>query len=407
MDDSKRRGWLLPAILAASVLALASLGERLKVSYRTPLSGCAYDNGTGGASGLYRWCARMGLPATLLEVPIAEASETLPSPSGNVVITMGDGPWSPADETMEPEGWRPIRDWLERGNSLIVVTGAPRDLPEPLRKDLFSDKLREVDPAVSALPNAASTLLGRSVDDRPETVESSVTDDGSLTIEREGPRWASAGGDERSRSVPVQLAGDARGGVLYRIPVGLGSCYVLLDPFAWANAGLDSGENARVLAAILGREIGGGSLAIDEYRHGHGRAESFLTYLLGLPGAPAFLWLALAWALLYYYGRNVRLRPAERYEGPERRTAQEYIDAVAQLHERARAAPLAVEAVAARLRHLVSASGGHDPSAAALLEAADAYVRSGSRPAAPREAVRLVAGLVQLRKRLYGTRTVS
>ncbi len=43
---------------------------------------------------------------------------------------------------------------------------------------------------------------------------------------------------------------------------------------------------------------------------------------------------------------------SKSYVERERRTAQEYIDAVAQLYERARAAPLVVEAVARRLRQL-------------------------------------------------------
>ena len=80
---------------------------------------------------------------------------------------------------------------------------------------------------------------------------------------------------------------------MFRIPVGSGAVYVLLDEFAWTNTGLDQGDNARVLAEILGREIRGGALAFDEYRHGHGRAESFLAYLLNLPGSSAIMWLGV------------------------------------------------------------------------------------------------------------------
>ncbi|WP_165075807.1 DUF4350 domain-containing protein [Paludisphaera rhizosphaerae] len=395
-------------LLLLGLLALGMLGDRLRVSYRTALTGCAYDNGTGGASGLYRWCDRMGLPATLLDVPTIEAFEGSPSPSGNVVITMGDGSWSPSDEEMEADAWLPIRAWLERGNTLIIVTSDPDELPKPVRNNLLAGKLRVIDPADSSKRPISAALRGEGlVDNRPETVEAPTVGDGSLTVEAKGPRWAAKSTADEAVESGWRLAGDAKGGVLYRIPVGRGSCYILLDAFAWTNAGLDAGENAQVLASILDREIDEGTVAIDEYRHGHGRAESFLTYLVGLPGAPAFLWLALAWALLYYYGRNVRLRPAERYELQERRTAQEYIDAVAQIHERARAAPIAVEAVAARLRQLVRSSSGGDPAAEALLKEADAYVESGRRPSSPHEAVRLVTRLVQLRKRLYGTRTVS
>jgi hypothetical protein len=180
----------------------------------------------------------------------------------------------------------------------------------------------------------------------------------------------------------------------------------LLDDFAWTNAGLDHGENARVLAEILGRELRGGVLAMDEYRHGHGRPESFLAYLLNLPGSSALLWLGAIWALLYAYGRNVRLKPVEPYVQRERRTAQEFIDAVAQLYERARAAPLVVEAVARRLRQVARSSADSWSAVDALVSRAEAYVKAEERPPAPTAATKLVRELIQLRKRLYGTRTV-
>ena len=162
-----------------------------------------------------------------------------------------------------------------------------------------------------------------------------------------------------------------------------------------------------MLAELLGREIRGGVLALDEYRHGHGRTESFLTYLLNLPGSSALMWLAAIWALLYFYGRNVRLKPVEAYVERERRTAQEYIDAVAQLYERARAAPLVVEAVARRLRQLSRSSAEHPPSVEVLLRSAEDYTKAEERPASPTAAIHLVNELIQLRKRIYGTRTVS
>jgi hypothetical protein len=403
------------------VLAFALLESRLGVSYRTPLSGCAYDAGTGGASGLHRWCGRVDIPTTLLEVPLAEATRTLSAPTGNVLLTMGDGPWSPSGVDLPSDDLRAIRAWLERGNALIVVTRKLESIPVELRDEhparaIKTDKTDH--PGESAV---ASLLPAESVESRPETIVVPVSGGGSLTVEDRGARWkpsAPGAGTAPLTSAPGssapeteaarwQLAGDPQGGVLFRVPVGRGACYVLLDAYAWTNAGLDAGENARALAGILGREIRGGTLAIDEYRHGHGRAESFLTYLLELPGAPAFLRLALAWALLYCYARNVRLRPVERHAGQERRTAQEYIDAVAQLHERARAAPLAVEAVAGRLRQLSRSSIEPEAPIAVLLGEADAYVKAGDRPASPRDAIGLVARLVQLRKRFYGTRSVS
>ncbi|MGB0069605.1 MAG: hypothetical protein WBQ11_16405, partial [Isosphaeraceae bacterium] len=126
-----------------------------------------------------------------------------------------------------------------------------------------------------------------------------------------------------------------------------------------------------------------------------------------LPGSYALIWLAAIWAMLYFHGRNVRLKPVEAYVERERRTAQEYVDAVAQLYERARAAPLVVEAVARRLRQLSRSWSEHPPSVEVLLQSAENYTKSEERPASPIAAIHLVQQLIQLRKRIYGTRTVS
>jgi hypothetical protein len=395
---------------------LAYVGSRLRVSYRTPLTGCARDDGTGGASAVSRWADQIGISVRLLEDPIWEASQFLRDPAGNCILTMGNGSWSPTEEDLEPANWKRTRDWLSRGNTLIIVTAAPAKLPAAVRRDLIPSNFSET----AAEPS--SSIGRRSVDSRPETTQAPVTSGGILIVEAHGPRWnvlskqgSGPGAPETNAAPPDhdadaarwQLAGDRRGGVLFRIPVGQGAVYVLLDEFAWTNTGLDHGGNATVLAELLGREMRGGVLALDEYRHGHGRIESFLTYLLNLPGSSAAMWLAAIWALLYFHGRNVRLRPAEAYVERERRTAQEYIDAVAQLYERARAAPLVVEAVARRLRQVSRSSAEYPPSVEVLLRSAEEYTKAEDRPAVPTAAIHLVNELIQLRKRIYGTRTVS
>ena len=403
--------------MALGVTVMAFFGSRLRVSYRTSLTGCARDNGTGGASGVFRWAERIGTPVRPLRVPLWEASQRLEKPAGNCALTMGNGPWSPTGEDLEPADWLSTHDWLSRGNTLIVVTTAPETLPKTVREDLKLSTLE----VIGAKP-APFLGLG-SVDNRPDTTQAPVKSGGRLTVEREGPRWIVAStqrpGAGVSKTSPAphateidlarwQLAGDQRGGVLFRIPVGRGAVYILLDEFAWTNTGLDQGDNARVLAELLGREIRGGAFVFDEHRHGHGRVESFLTYLWNLPGSSTFMCFGAIWAVLYVYGRNVRLKPVEAYVERERRTAQEYIDAVAQLYERARAAPLVVEAVARRLRQVARSSAERPASVdSALLRKADVYTQSAERPASPTAAIQLVRELIQLRKRIYGTRTIS
>jgi hypothetical protein len=416
LSKPTRSRWMLLAAMAMGVVIVAYSGSRLRVSYKTPLTGCARDHGTGGASGVFRWADRIGIPVRLLEDPIWEAPRSFREPSGNCVLMMGNGPWSPTGEEMDGVNWLTTGDWLARGNALIVVTTELKSLPKSLREDLNLSRLHEND------AEHDSFLFQDSVDNRPETSRAPVKGGGIMTVETKGPRWSADPPKEPAPGKPAtspsrpaeavdpsrwQLAADATGGVLFRIPAGKGAVYILLDEFAWTNTGLDQGDNARVLAGILGREIRGGVLAIDEYRHGHGRTESFLTYLLNLPGSSAIMWLAAIWGLLYFYGRNVRLRPVEAYVERERRTAQESINAVAQLYERARAAPLVVEAVARRLRQIARSSAEPPPNVEKLLRDAEIYAQAQERPSSPTTAIRLVNELIQLRKRIYGTRTVS
>jgi hypothetical protein len=317
---------------------------------------------------------------------------------------MGADSWSPTGEALEPASWGVLSEWVARGNALIVVTSSPLALAKEIGQNATVSTTERID--------NRNPLFGQpSVESRPETTEAAVRTGASLVVESNGPRWTITNNAAKSANPSDaslwQLAADQRGGVLFRIPVRDGAIYVLLDEFAWTNTGFDQGDNARVLAEILGHERKGGVLAFDEYRHGHGRAESIVVFLFKLPGSTATFWLGATWLLLYYYGTNVRLKPVEAYVQHERRTAQEYIDAVAQLYERARAAPLVVEAVARRLRQLSRSAAQAPPAVDAILEAAQDYVKKEDRPAAPREAINLVEQLIQIRKKIYGTRAAS
>ena len=270
----------------------------------------------------------MGIPVRILDSPIAEASRSLGRAEGNCILTMGDGPWTPTGENLDSASWVMAREWVARGNTLVIVTANSGALPAEARKELIRRTIHE-----TAASGSVFGLLS-AVDNRVETARASVVSGGALTVAANGQRWtvstspasragaAAASGSKSTGKLEAEdwmLAADGRGGVLFRIPIRRGAVYVLLDDFAWTNAGLDQGDNAQVLSDILGRELRGGVLAIDEYRHGHGRAESFLVYLSNLPGLSAILWLGLIWAILYCYGRNVRLKPVEPFVEHERR----------------------------------------------------------------------------------------
>jgi hypothetical protein len=216
-----------------------------------------------------------------------------------------------------------------------------------------------------------------------------------LTVTRTGARW---------KSVPAawESARDARGAVLVRVPVGAGAVVVLLDDFALTNSGLDADANPAAIAALLGRELHGGSLIFDEARHGFGRAHSYLGVLLALPGAPLAAALCLLLAAIWLHGQNLRMRAPEIWRPRERRTAREYVEALAELHARARSAPLMVEALAQRLAPLARRQGRSDPELERAIAGAREFRRQALRERVPQRAAATMRALAQARQRSFG-----
>jgi hypothetical protein len=280
------------------------------------------------------------------------------------------------------------RAWVATGNSLFLVTAEPESLPA----DLFRHVLRSAPPATApAAPH------------QPPEPSSEVTTSAiavvarrRLTVNALGPRWT---------RVPDgwETAGDHRGSVYHRIRIGEGAVVVLLDDLALTNRGLDVGANPEAIAALLAREVSGGAVAVDEARHGHGEAQSYLGTLLSLPGARSVTLLGVLLLALFLYGRNVRFGKPEPYEPRERRSASEYIDALAGLHERARAAPLMVEAVAHRLHTAARRRSRVSEAVDRALEQAARYRAAAPRERVAGEALRLIRELTRLRRDLLGS----
>lgn len=406
MRSTSQRTWWLAAVAIGCILFVASWGARATVSYHSALRCCVYDPGTGGGLGLVLWAHKLDVPVRALRDPLWEAVQTVGFQQGSCFLTAGDGPWSPWEETLSREEWGPIRRWISRGNALIILTTDPGNIPKVIADDVLQ-------PAPIAARQSAKASQPRS--DQPEFFSSTVAADPqvesvdlaglrkgetrgheSLAVRADGPRW-------QDTPEKWETAGDARGTVWHRAPLGKGAVYIVLDDFAWTNSGFDRDGNAAALASLLARELRGGVFGFDEYRHGHGRVESFANYLLNLPGATSFCWMAALLAGVYILGRNVRFGQPESFRFVERRSAREYVQAVAYLNQRARAAPLAVDSIVRRLRYLSSQRGRSTPELEETLRQAEQFALSAARPANPSAASALVRKLVSLRKQCYGS----
>lgn len=397
---SPRRLWLAGAA-AVLVLFIAWWGGRASISYHSPLRCCVFDPGTGGGLGLVRWARQLDIPARGLEDPLWEAVERAEFAQGNCFLTAGDRSFSPWGEELTDEEWRPIKRWIARGNALIVMTTNPSALPKSMIDDVLGPTA-EIRSGASGPSKSGSkadeeiSFFQSSVPENPPVETVALTGGQSLTVRADGPRWSKKldGGE---------FAADSSGVVWFRKEIGKGAISILLDDFAWTNAGFDHPGNADALAAVLAREVQGGVFGFDEYRHGHGRVESFSTFLLRLPGAGVFCLIAAVLMGAYFFGRNVRFGPPEPYVVSERRTVREYVEAAAFLNQRARAAPLALESIVRRIRALSLRRGHSTAEMQQLLGEGERFVASGARPANPSTVCTLARKLIALRKKLYGT----
>ncbi len=397
---SRRKLWLAAAAVIL-VLLIAWWGGSASISYHSPLRCCVFDPGTGGGLGMVRWARQLGISARGLEDPLWEAVGRPEFGQGNCFLTAGDGPFSPWGEELTGEEWLPIRSWIARGNALVVMTTNPSSLPISMVDDVLGSKTNGR-PAAGApsknKPNPVDEIpfLQSSVPENPPVATVALTGGQSLTVRADGPRWP----EKLERG---ETAADRKGVVWLRKEIGKGAIYILLDDFAWTNTGFDHPGNADALAAVLAREVRGGVFGFDEYRHGHGRVESFSTFLLTLPGAGAFCLIAAVLVGVYFFGRNVRFGPPEPFVVAERRTAREYVEAAAFLNQRARAAPLAMESIVRRIRAISLRRGHQHPELQELLREGERFVESGDRPANPATVCTLARKLIALRKKLYGT----
>jgi hypothetical protein len=384
------------------VAITAVVGERLAVRSYSTLSCIVEDNRTGGGSGIRAWADKMGFSTRPLQSPIDEVERELPK-SGHCLITAGNGSWNRFGE-FPHENWLALRKWISVGNTLIVVTSNSVFLPEPIHQHftIADSKANSSRPVNDALPPSiqqpASDPFSLA---KVEYELVSTRWGGELSVKSKGPRL-------KNSPREWQIAGQGTTAVLVGKSLEQGMVYLLLDDSAWNNEGFDRSDNAATLGRVLKQNLGdGGVFAFDEYRHGRGRIESLTTLFLSIPAAQSFAWMAGLWGVFWLWSATRRLSPPDEFREVERRTALEYIESVAAMNQRARAAPLAVKSVLQRVRYLLQKRGLIDQNMEVALERADRQAALAARPAMPVEEMKIVSELIQLRKERYGTRQGS
>lgn len=140
----------------------------------------------------------------------------------------------------------------------------------------------------------------------------------------------------------VPLLANDKGIVAIAYPLGKGTVVAITVPTLFSNSHIAAADNARFAYNVI---AGHGPVAFDEYVHGY---DDDLSFWSALP-APvhAAVWIVAAIVLIGLIGANVPFAPAIPLDPPEERDSSAYIDAMAALMRRARAARAAIDAFAA------------------------------------------------------------
>jgi len=283
MTRSRQSTLIVCGSLAGLLFLIVVAGSQFSLGKDSRLTCVVEDTRTGGGAGLQDWASRMGIKTIPLRAPLWEVSDEVGDElgdRGNCLLTAGDRKWLQHESEFPQEHWNKIHHWIASGNTLIVVTNSSGSLPDQLANEFTQ-------------PASINHL----VEFRKEHHKA----DFSGKSEQLVPTWW--GGKMEITGTPdslvnypseLHLAGFSGRTILAKRPLGKGHLYLLLDGSVWANQGLDRADNAATLARILNETLSEhGVLAIDEYRHGYGRVESFASFLIALPGAAPLLWMSL------------------------------------------------------------------------------------------------------------------
>ncbi len=274
-----------------------------------------YSAAAGGYKALYLWLRGMNLPVkrwekTLSELP-AEAS----------VLIMVEPELGPGTGELKT-----LKEWIANGGTFVIIASRPNlfllntglKLQPVLGKQQLKDKQDEHE----------SLLF------QPEPYTRGIR-----TIESTGhPHLTS------SRPEAIVHLRSSWGGLVVVLDEGKGRVIGLSDPDLLCNVSLRDADHARLALNLLLTHRGSGSLLIDEYHHGYGRATTVVQHLSSssalIPLLQGVLLLLVLWAAI---GR--RFGPPRPVLQEKRRSSLDYVRAMAHLYQRARVGVVAFEAV--------------------------------------------------------------
>lgn len=303
---------LLVVLGIVAIAAISVLGYETSASIPPPSTYSSNDTGPNGYRALYNVLQAHGVA-----VSRSERQLDLLSPTVNTLVISSV---LPELDSVNALAVRPItrRDlpllkaFMRRGGRLVVLA---TDIGGPGDAQLGLPAVRAVATAAYVSPVARVAL--------------------TAGVARVRAHVTVAFPFATRKGVP--LLATPQGIVAMTYPYGKGEMVAISAPNVFSNANLARDDNARFAVNVLGTR---GPVAFDERVHGYVVDKSFWA---ALPASVhAAVWVVLALLILAAIGANVPFAPPPSLEEPDERDSSHYLDAVASLLARARAARTAV-----------------------------------------------------------------
>ena len=301
----------LGILMFLAVYTLVALEEPER-NRELPHRRTTYSASQGGYKALYLWLKALKVPIERWEKPLTD----LTSRSG--VLLMVEPELGPGTGELNA-----LKKWVAEGGTFVLVTRQPS-----VFLGHFGLKLE----AAPKQDRASDTAEKFAFQPGPYTK-------GVRKIISRGHR----GLDSSSPKMVVHVR--SKWGVLMAVTEeGKGRVMAFADPDLFSNEALRQGGHSRFALNLLLTHLEGGILLVDEYHHGYGRAASVLEHLGG-SGALVPMLQGLFCLLVLWAAKGRRFGPPRPLPKEERRSALEYVRAMAQLFQRAQARSLACSTV--------------------------------------------------------------
>lgn len=275
------------------------------------LPNASVDNsGPSGTKAFFRLLQKLGFQVMRHEKEWPE----LPAKVGLFAVFQPE-PWK---QPLEAEEVKWVCRWVKQGNVLLIVDSESNPLLEELG---FRIKyLNEAKPRVYSLK------------------QPSVYAKGAKRI-----KLAATARIKSSELPYLEHLGDAEGPVVVSSRYGKGRVVIVTDPGVFNNGRIGQDDNSVLAVNISAVEAGANFMAIDERHHIMPRKITILDLIKRPPASWVALQLLMALILLLYSQGKRFGAPVPLPAGPKERAGSEFVEAMANLHQRAEAGPKVME----------------------------------------------------------------